>query len=116
MPHEPDNKTNQLEERWEEMKVLLGKTLEGMEESRLLKMVVEKLREDRGIGWWEGYETLRRMFELDEGGLVGKLKNKIKARNEKDWEEAYMRNTLRWYRLANDDTGVERYVRLVQGQ
>ena len=32
------------------MKVLFGKRLEGMEESRQVKMVVEKLREDRGIG------------------------------------------------------------------
>ena len=36
-----------------------------------MKMVVEKLREDRGIGLWEEYEVLRRKFELDnEGGLV----------------------------------------------
>ena len=34
-----------MEERSEEMKVLFGKRLEGMEESRLVKMV-EKLRED----------------------------------------------------------------------
>ena len=39
-----------LEERREEMKVLFDKRLEVMEESRLVKMVVEKLREDRGIG------------------------------------------------------------------
>ena len=41
-----------LEEMREEMKVLFGKILKGMEESRLVKMVVEKLREDRRIGWW----------------------------------------------------------------
>ena len=77
-----------LEERREEMKVLLDKRLEGIEESRLVKMVVEKKREDRGIRWWEEYEVFRRKFELDnEGGLVGKLKNKIKTRNEKDWDE-----------------------------
>ena len=42
------------------------------------------------------------MFELDnEGGSVGKLKNKIKARNEKDWdEEVYIKSILKWYRLA----------------
>ena len=44
------------------------------------------------------------------------LKNKIKARNEKDWDEVYKKSTLKWYRLAKDDTGVERYVRSVQGQ
>ena len=83
-----------------------------------MKMVVEKLREDGGTGWWEEYEVLRKKFELDnEDGLVGKLMNKIKARNEKDWEEeVYKKSTLKWYRLAKDDTGVERYVRSVQGQ
>ena len=28
----------------------------------------------------------------------------------------YTKSTLKWYRLAKDDTGVKRYVRLVQGQ
>ena len=36
-----------LEERREGMKVLFGKGVVGMEESRLVKMVMEKLREDR---------------------------------------------------------------------
>ena len=64
------------------MKGLFGKRLVGMEESRLVKMMVEKLREDGGIGWWEEYEVLRRKLELDNGsGLIGKLK--IKARNGK---------------------------------
>ena len=45
-----------LEERREEMKVLFGKRLKGMEESRLVKVVVEKLREVGRIGWWEEYE------------------------------------------------------------
>ena len=45
-------------------------------------------RVGRGIGCWEEYEALRRNFELDnEGGLVGKLNNNIKGRNEMDWEE-----------------------------
>ena len=94
--------------------------------------MVEKLREDGGIGWWEEYEVLRRKIKLDnEGGLVGKLKNKIKVKNEKDREEeAYTKSTLKWYRLAKDDTGVAvavqaedwftqvvgEYVRSVQGQ
>ena len=45
--------------------------------------------------------------ELDnEGGLVGKLKSKIKAGNEKDWEEdVYMKSMLKWSRLANDGQG-----------
>ena len=60
---------------------------------------------------------MRRKFELDnEGGLVGKLKTEIKARNEKDWEKVYTRSTLKWYRLAKDDAGMERYVGSVQSQ
>ena len=75
-----------------------------------MKIEVAKLREDRGIGWWEEYEVVKRKFELDnEGGLVVKLKNKIKARNEKDWdEEVYTKSILKWYRLAKDGTGLER--------
>ena len=41
------------------MKVLFGKRLKGMKEIRLVKMLVEKLREDEGIEW-EEYEVLRR--------------------------------------------------------
>ena len=63
-------------------------------------------------------EVLRRKFELDsKGGLEGKLKKKIKARNEKDWEEeVYTKRTLKWSRLAKDGTGMKRYVSSVQGQ
>ena len=40
-----------------------------------MKMVMEKLREDRGMVWWEEYEVFRRNSKLDnEDGLVGKLK------------------------------------------
>ena len=45
---------------------------------------------------------------------MGKLKNEIMARNEKDWEEVYTKSALKWYRLAKDDTGVEIYMRWVQ--
>ena len=93
-----------LEERGEENNVLFGKRLEGiglegMDESQLLKAVVEKLREDGEIGWREEYEVLRRKFELDnEGGSEGKLKIKIKARNAKDLEEeVYTKSKLKWY-------------------
>ena len=59
-----------------------GKRLEGMEENQLEKIVVDKLREDGGIGWWNN-TVLRRKYELvNEVGSVGKLKNKIKSRNE----------------------------------
>ena len=79
---------------------------------------MEKLRDDGGIGWWEDYEVLRRNFELDnEGGLVGKLKIKIKVRNERDLEEeVYTKSKLKWHMLGKGDTGLEIYVSLVQGK
>ena len=37
------------------------------------------------VGRWKEYEVLWRTFRLDnEVGSVGRLKNEIKARNEKD--------------------------------
>ena len=59
------NKVRKLEARREEIKVLSNKRLERIDENRLVKIVVEKVRENRGIWWWEEYEVLRRKFELD---------------------------------------------------
>ena len=37
-------------------------------------------------------------------------KEKIKMRNEKDWEEEVSsKSTLKWYKLAKNGAGVERY-------
>ena len=60
------------------------------------------LEEDGGIRWWEEYEVLRRKVELvNVVESLSRLKNKIKARNEKDWEEeVYMKSTLKWWKLT----------------
>ena len=87
------------------MKVKFGKRLEVLEEGRLVKKVVNKLREDQKFSWWEQYKVLRRKYELDsECGSVRSWKEKNKMRNEKDWaEEVSSKSTLkRW---------VERYLR-----
>ena len=43
-------------------------------------------------------------------------KEKIKVRNEKDWEEEISsKSTLKWFKLAKNGAGVERYLRSVQG-
>ena len=64
-------------------------------------MVIQKLKEDGRIRLWEEYEVLRRKFELDM-----RLKNKIKARNEKDWEEeVYRKRELKCCKLAKNGTG-----------
>ena len=57
VPVQGDLGWRNLEERRQEMKVLFDNRLEGMEGSRLVKMV-EKLREDGGIEWWEEYDVL----------------------------------------------------------
>ena len=42
-------------------------------------------------------------------------KEKIKMRNEKDWEAAVSsKSTLKHYKLAMNGAGVERYLRSVQ--
>ena len=51
------------------------------------------------------------------GWGVHSWKEKIKMRNEKDWEEEVSsKSTLKWYKLAKNGAGVERYLRYVQGQ
>ena len=68
--------------------VMLAKRLEVLEEGKLVKEVVNKLREDGGFGWWEEYEVLRRKYELgSEYRSVHNRKEKIKVRNEKDCVE-----------------------------
>ena len=77
-----------------------------LEEGRLVSRTVNKLREDGGFSSWENYEVL--------GGskkwVVCSWKEKIKMRNEKDWEEEVSNNsTLKRYTLAKNAAGVERY-------
>ena len=78
-----------------------------LEQDRLEKVVVNKLREDGTINWWEEYEVLRRKYELgSEYGSVCSWKEKIKMRNKKDWEEEVSsKTTLKWYKLAKNGAG-----------
>ena len=39
------------------MKVMFDKRLELLEEAKLVKVIVNVLREDGRIGWWEEYEV-----------------------------------------------------------
>ena len=42
---------------------------------------------------------------------------KIKMRNEKDWEEEVSsKSTLKWYKLAKNGAGMARFLRSLQGQ
>ena len=94
----------ELNERSKEMKVLFGKRLKEIVECRLMKMVVEMLREGLEIEWWEEYEVLRRKFEQDVGS-VDLFKNKITTKIENNWEEeVYTKSSFKWYKLAKDGT------------
>ena len=71
------------------------------------KKVVNKLRKYGGFGWWEIYEVFGRRYELgSEYRSVRSWKEKIKMRNEKDWEdweeEVSNKSTLKWYKLAKN--------------
>ncbi len=58
--------------------------------------MVNKLREDGGISWWEEYEVLSKKFELDsEYGSIRSWMEKITMSNEKDWEEEVSKSTLK---------------------
>ena len=56
---------------------------------------------------------MRRKYELDiEYGSVSSWKEKIKMRNEKDWEEEVSsKSTLKWYKLAMNGAGMVKYLR-----
>ena len=46
------------------MKVIFGKRLVMLDEGRLVKTLVNKLKADGGFGWWEEYDVFRRNYEL----------------------------------------------------
>ncbi len=49
--------------------------------------------------------------------VVHSWKEKIKMRKEKDWEEEVSsKSTLKWYTLAKNGAGMEKYLRSMQGQ
>ena len=55
-----------LEDRREERKLLYGKRLENLEDSRLVKVVAGKLKNTGGVGWWEAQSplTVQPLFRL----------------------------------------------------
>ena len=55
-----------LEERREGKKLMHGKRLEGLEDNRLVKIVVEKLKDAGNVGWWGEYGALQRKYVITE--------------------------------------------------
>ena len=69
-----------LEERREEWKVMFSKRLEVLDDCRLVKVVINILREDGGIGWLEEYEFLMSKYELcNEYGSIHSWKKRLRC-------------------------------------
>ena len=109
-----------LEERREERKLLYGKRLENLEDSRLVKVVAEKLKNTGGVGWWEEYELLQRRYGLAEdweSESRREVKSKIEEVHAENWcEEVEGKCSLRWYRTAKEELEAERYIDSSLGQ
>ena len=54
-----------LEERREEKKVF-GRRMWELEDDRLVKVIVDKMKEAGGVGWREGFEVLVRKYALED--------------------------------------------------
>ena len=107
-----------LEERREAKKLLYGKRLEGLEDSRLVKAVAEKLKEAGNVGWGEEYGVLLRTYGLtEESETREQWKAKVEEGNDEGWwEEVESRSSLGWYRMTKEEFGVETYLGSSQGQ
>ena len=107
-----------LEERREAKKLLYGKRLEGLEDSRLGKAVAEKLKEAGNVGWGEEYGVLLRTYGLtEESETREQWKAKVEEGNDEGWwEEVESRSSLGWYRMTKEEFGVETYLGSSQGQ
>ena len=105
-----------LEERREEKKMLYGRRFWELGEERLVKLIVEKLKESGGVGWREEYEMLLRKYGLEEAeeeesGSAAAWKRKIEKQNWEDWqEEVDRKSSLKWYKKVKEEYGPEKYV------
>ena len=105
-----------LEERREEKKMLYGRRFWELGEERLVKLIVEKLKESGSIGWREEYEVLLRKYGLEEdeeeeSGSAAAWKKKIEKQNWESWqEEVDKKSSLKWYKKVKEENGPEKYV------
>ena len=78
-----------MEERREAKKLLYGKRLEGLEDSRLVTVVSQKLKDAQNVGWWEEY-----------GVLLGKYAKQVELGKNGRWRKAMTRIGGRGLRLG----------------
>ena len=110
-----DLEWKKLKERREE-KMLHGRRVERLEDSRLVKMIIKKVRDSS----WQGeYDVLLRKY-----GLVGRgtgsakeWKEKVHDKNCRDWmEEIEGKSSLKWDQIVKEEAGLEEYTRSSVGQ
>ena len=67
--------------------MLLGRRLERLNDSRLVKLIFRKMEECGRINWWGEYDQLLRQFGLDdnERGSVQEWRERVHERNCRDW-------------------------------
>ena len=76
------------EERREEKKVLYGRRVERLDESRLVKVIMEKMQDCGSVSWQGEYDQLLRKYGLEsEIGSVKEWKERVHERNCRDWME-----------------------------
>ena len=108
-----------LEERREEKKMLYGRRVERLDDRRLVKMIMKKMR-DYGSASWQGeYDVLLRKYGLEgrETGSAKEWKGRFHDKNCRDWmEEIEGKSSLKWYQLVKEEAGLEEYTRSLAGQ
>ena len=107
-----------LEERREEKKVLYGRRVERLDDSRLVKARMEKMQDCGSVSWQGEYDQLLRKYGLEsETGSAKEWKERVHERNCRDWmEEVEGKSSLKRYRMVKDEAGLEEYTRSLVGQ
>ena len=107
-----------LEERREEKKVLYGRRVERLDDSRLVKVIMEKMQDCGSVSWQGEYDQLLRKYGLEsEIGSAKEWKERVHERNCRDWmEEVEGKSSLKWYRMVKDEAGLEEYTRSLVSQ
>ena len=78
-----------LEERREEKKVLYGRRVERLDDSRMFKMIMEKMQDCGSVSWQGEYDLLLRKYGLEgsETGSAKEWKEWVHEKNSRDWME-----------------------------
>ena len=97
---------------------MYGKRLEGLEDNRLVKIVVEKLKDAGNLGWWGQHGALQRKYVITEEDQARReWKAKVEEGNDQDWwEEVESKSSLGWYRMAKNEFRLDTYIGSSQDQ